>query len=396
MVSRRLESFGTTVFAAMSARAAEVGAVNLGQGFPDFEGPGWLLDELGRAAREHPNQYAPTAGLPELREAIAERWHIDTGCHADPEREITVTTGATEAMAAACLGLLDPGDKVVVFEPYYDAYRAALAMAGAEGVFVPLHRRDDGSFAFDIAELRDAVARPGVRAVLVNTPHNPTGKVFDAEELAEIARLCVAHDRFAITDEVYERLLFDGATHTNLATLDGMRERTLTISSLGKTMSVTGWKIGWAIAPPELTAGVRAAHQYLTFSVNTPAQHAAARALREGEPYWRSLAHDLARRRDTLAQTLAGLGFRFATPKSGYFILADHTAVSGRLGLEDDIALCEHLIEHAGVVAIPPTAFYERQDLGKPLIRFAFCKKGETIEEASRRLRGNAASSASA
>ena len=387
LIADRLKPFGTTVFARISAQAAQKQAVNLGQGFPDFGGPEWLLDALAAAAKAGSQQYAPSPGIPELRSALAGRWMSDTGLAVDAQTQVTVTTGATEAMAAAMLGLFNPGDRVVVFEPYYDAYRAAAAMAGVEPVFVPLHRQSDGTFAFDEAEFRTAAAEAGVRAVLVNTPHNPTGKVFSREEMRVIAGACLEHGLVGITDEVYERLVFDDAEHVRLATLDGMADRTLTISSLGKTMSVTGWKIGWAIGPAHLTGGVRSAHQFLTFSVNTPAQRAAALAVREGEAYWTSLASDLGKRRDELCGALAAIGFRFATPRSGYFVLADHTKVSGPLGIADDVAFCEHLIEHAGVATIPPSAFYDHPELGRPLIRFAFCKTPGTIEEAVRRLR---------
>lgn len=390
----RLQAFGTTVFAEISRRALAAQAVNLGQGFPDFEGPDFVKDAAERALRDHPNQYAPMGGLPVLARAIADRWREDARATVDPASEVTVTAGCTEAIAAAILGLINPGDKVIVFEPFYDSYVACLAMAGAEMLPVALRPGTDGRFGFDPEELARAAATPGARAILVNTPHNPTGKVFSAQELHTIARLCCAHDLLAITDEVYDRLVYrdkfnPDAQHVRLATLPDMQPRTITLNSIGKTFSLTGWKIGWAIAPPHLTAGVRAAHQFLTFAVATPLQRAAAVALGVDDSYYAQLADTFRAQRDLLAEALESLGFRFARPAGGYFILADHTQVSQRLGLAgDDMAICDHLIDKVGVATIPPRVFYVRKELGRSLLRFAFCKTEATLRAGVERLGG--------
>jgi N-succinyldiaminopimelate aminotransferase len=274
---------------------------------------------------------------------------------------------------------------VVVFEPYYDAYAADAALAGARVVCVPLRSQRDGSFAFDPAELAGAVS-PKARAILLNTPHNPTGKVFDRGELGIIASLALERDLLVIADEVYDRLVFDEVEHVSIATLPGMRERTITLGSFGKTFSLTGWKIGWAIAPPDLTAAVRSAHQFINYAVATPLQHAAAEALSADPSYFDGFRRDFQARRDLLSGALLNLGFSFAAPKGGYFILADHTAVSRPLGLANDVELCRWLIERAGVATIPPTAFYRHPEHGKHLLRFAFCKTTETLTEAAARL----------
>ncbi len=386
-VSERFAPFGTTIFAEMTRLAQEHGAVNLSQGFPDFDGPGFVRQAAARATTggdPSANQYARMQGLPALNEVIARQWAERTGIARDPSREVTVTSGCTEALAATFLGLLNPGDEVVMFEPFYDSYRACAAMAGAGVKFVPLRPGlgAGGGFGFDESELRAAFTGR-TRAILVNTPHNPTGKVFTRHELEIIARLCNEHDVLAITDEVYERLVYlEERPHVSLATLEGMAERTVTLSSLGKTFSLTGWKIGWAIAPTGLSAGVRSAHQFLTFAVATPLQHAAAEALTNGEEYVRGLVEEYRASREFLAGVLERTGLRVFPTEGTYFIMADHSA----LGFEDDVAFCRHLTSEIGVAAIPPSAFYSRKDLGKHLVRFAFCKKRETLEEAAKRL----------
>jgi N-succinyldiaminopimelate aminotransferase len=388
--ANRLKPFGTTVFAEITAKAVAANAVNLGQGFPDFEGPDAVKDALARALREHPNQYAPMPGVPALRGAIAEHAAPKLGRRPDPDAEITVTAGCTEAIPATTLGLLNPGDRVVVFEPFYDAYPVACALAGAEPIYVPLREQPDGAFAFEPDELAAAASEPGVRALILNTPHNPTGKVFSLSELEQIARVCIEHDLIAISDEVYEELVYDDAAHIPLAAIDGMAERTVTLSSFGKTFSLTGWKVGWAIAPPHLTAGIRSAHQFITYAVNTPTQHAAAFALSsdEGRASIAELRLTLASRRDLLCDELGSLGFGFSKPKSGYFVLANHRALSEPLGIADDRGFVGHLIEAAGVAAIPPSAFYAEasRQLAHPLVRFAFCKTEATLRDAIARL----------
>lgn len=387
-VAQRLARFGTTIFTEMTALAQKHGAVNLAQGFPDFDGPAWALGAVDEAIRAGHNQYAPMPGTPVLRRAIAEDFSARAGLSVDPDRDVTVTAGCTEAIAAVMLGVLNPGDEVILFEPFYDSYRATVAMAGGIPKFVALRPDAHGAFMFDEAELGAAFSSR-TRMVLVNTPHNPTGKVFTRDELDLIARLCVRHGVIAVTDEVYEHLVFDpGLPHLHLAAFDGMRERTITLSSLGKTFSFTGWKVGWAIAPPGLTAGVRAAHQFLTFSGAHPMQHAAAALLQHGRPAIAELVLLLKSNREFLASVLREIGLKVFAPSGTYFIMADHTGVhlSGS-GAGDDRAFCRWLTEKVGVAAIPPSVFYEREELGRGLVRFAFVKKRSTMEEAAARLR---------
>lgn len=386
MIADRFSPFGTTIFAEMTALANTHKAVNLSQGFPDFDGPDLGKQAAIEAMNAGQNQYAPMPGVPALLEAISGWASRVSNIDCDPDHEITVTSGCTEAIAATMLGLLNPGDEVVVFEPYYDSYRACIAMADAVPKFVTMHQTPEG-FAYNSEDLRDAFSNR-TRAVLINTPHNPTGTVFNDQQLSEIADLCIAHNTIAISDEVYERLVYDGHTHRSIATLPGMRERTVVLSSSGKSFSLTGWKIGWAIAPPSLTAGIRSAHQFLTFAVPTPLQHGVAALLNDGEHEIDSLVKHYTHTRSLLGEALQELGFEFTLPHGSYFILADHTRVTEKLGLETDVDLCRWLPEHAGVAAIPPSAFYSKHADGSKLVRFAFCKKTETIDEAIRRLRG--------
>lgn len=385
----RLRPFGTTIFAEMTTLARAHDAVNLSQGFPDEDGPPLLKQAAARALHEHDNQYAPLPGTPDLLAAISNWWRSQGNREADPAREITVTAGCTEAIASSLLGLLDPGDEVILFEPFYDSYRACVAMAGATPRFIAL-RPEGGRFVFDESELRRAFT-PKTRAILVNTPHNPTGKVFTADELRLIADLCLEHGIVAITDEVYERLVYStdqGRPHRSLASFDGMSDRTITLSSLGKTFSMTGWKIGWAIAPPPLTAAVRAAHQFLTFSITRPLQHAAAEALADPSSLvWvEELRRALLRRRASFCGALERLGFGVIAPDAGYFVMADHTAVSRRLGVSDDAEFVRRMTAEARVAAIPPTAFCDRPELCRPFVRFAFCKNERLLAEADARL----------
>lgn len=381
----RFAPFGTTIFAEMSALALEHGAINLSQGFPDFDGPGFIKDAVTAAMAAGRNQYAPMPGTPELRRAVAAWFGGSSGLDVDAEREVTVTAGCTEAIAAAVLGLVNSGERVVVFEPFYDSYRACLAMAGAQGAWAPLRARD-GRFVFDEAELRAAFAG-GARAILLNTPHNPTGKVFTRAELELIRDLCVEHDAVAIVDEVYERLWYEAdRPHVHLAAIDGMRDRTLTLSSLGKSFSLTGWKIGWAVGPGNLTAGVRAAHQFLTFAVATPLQLGAAAALTDGDESVRELCAHYRAMRDLLGASLTRCGLGVVVPEGSYFIMADHTPVSAARGLADDVAFCRWLTAGVGVAAIPPSAFYATPSHGARFARFAFCKTEETMRRAIERL----------
>lgn len=377
-VSERLRPFGTTIFAEISRLAHEVEAVNLGQGFPDFDGPEEVKEAAIGAIRDGHSQYAPMGGVPDLTQAIADRFAHAAGVPVEP-LHVTVTAGCTEAIPAAMLGLVNPGDEVVTFEPYYDSYRACIAMAGATPRFVPLRAPD---FTFDPGELAGAF-NERTRAILVNTPHNPSGRVLTRAELTLIAELCQKWDAIAITDEVYEHIVFDGNDHISLASLPGMWDRTVTLSSIGKTFSLTGWKIGWAIAPEHLTKGVRSAHQFLTYAVNTPMQHAAAAALQMPATYFAELASMYRSRRDMLCEALIEIGFEVRPPQGTYFVLADHSP----FGMGDDVAFCKHLIESVGVAAIPPTAFYEHKEYGRSLVRFAFCKREQTLARAIDRLR---------
>jgi len=383
-IAHRFRPFGGSIFAEMTALAVRHSAVNLAQGFPDFDGPAAAKEAAARAMHEGHNQYARMIGVPVLNRAIAGSWAALGRGEIDPEANVTVTNGCSEAIPATILGLLNPGDEVVVFEPFFDFYVTAIAMAGAVPRFVTLRPPADGHRAwwFDPAELRAAIG-PRTRAIIVNTPHNPTGKVYTREELDIIAGECIRHGLVAITDEVYEHLTFEPELpHVSLATLPGMWERTITLSSLGKTFSLTGWKIGWAVAPQPLSGVVRAAHQYLTFCAATPLQHGAAAVLEAPGDYASGLRRLFIENRDALSAALSRAGLRVFPSHSTYFVMADHTP----LRFADDRAFCYHLTERVGVAAIPPSVFYGTPGLGRDLVRFAFCKKRETIAEAIRRL----------
>ncbi|MGI5272807.1 pyridoxal phosphate-dependent aminotransferase [Nonomuraea sp. CA-218870] len=377
----RMRSFGTTIFAEMSALAVRTGAINLGQGFPDTDGPAAMLDHAVRAIRSGANQYPPGPGVPELRQAVSEHRLEHYGLAYDPAGEVLVTVGATEAVAASILALCEPGDEVVAFEPYYDSYAASIALAQARLVGVTL-RPDRGRFAFDPDELRAAIT-PRTRVILVNSPHNPTGTVFTREELTLIAELCREHDLIAVTDEVYEHLTFDGVGHVPLATLPGMRERTVMISSAGKTFSVTGWKTGWICAPAPLVSAVQTVKQFLTFTASAPWQSAVAYGLRHERAWVTALRDSLQDKRDRLMAGLAAAGFEVFRPAGTYFVQTDIRP----LGFGDGVALTRRLPELAGVVAIPTQVFYEHAERGRHFVRFAFCKKDEVIDEAVTRLK---------
>ncbi len=369
-----------TIFAEMSALAASTGAINLGQGFPDEDGPQQVLDAAKRAIDEGANQYPPGRGIPELREAIAHHQRRFYGLTVDPDREVLVTAGATEAIAATLLALLEPGDEVVTFEPFYDSYAAMIALAGARHVTVPLRAPD---FRPELDELRDAVTAR-TRIILINSPHNPTGAVLDRETLELIVELANQHDTLIVTDEVYEHLTSDGAEHIPISTLPGARERTVTISSGGKTFSVTGWKIGWLIAPAELVDAVLAVKQFLSYVNGAPFQPAIALGLGLPDSYFADAATALAAKRDLLGSGLRRAGFEVSRPSGSYFLIAD----AASLGFHDAVELCRRLPELAGVVGIPLTAFVrpERQDGYRSLVRFAFCKRTEVLEQAAAQL----------
>ena len=382
----RMRPFGTTIFAEMSALAVKTGAVNLGQGFPDTDGPKEMLDAAADAIHTGQNQYPPGPGILALRAAISAHQQRFWGLDYDPDGEVLVTAGATEAVAAAILALCEPGDEVVCFEPYYDSYAASIALAGAVRRPVTLRPGADGRYAVDPDELRGAFG-PRTRMVLLNSPHNPTGKVFSRAELGLVAELCQAYDVYAVTDEVYEHLVFtDAATpHVPLATLPGMRERTLRISSAGKTFSCTGWKIGWASGPRELVSAALRVKQFLTFVNGSPFQPAIALALGLPDSYFEDFRAGLQAQRDLLVAGLRDAGFGVLTPDGTYFVTADITPLGGTDGVE----FCRALPERSGVVAVPTQVFYDHEDAGRRLVRFAFCKRPAVLNEAVARLRKN-------
>ncbi|KAF4409803.1 MULTISPECIES: pyridoxal phosphate-dependent aminotransferase [Streptomyces] len=381
LLNRRLAEFGTTIFAEMSALALSTGSINLGQGFPDTDGPEEIREAAVRALRDgRGNQYPPGPGVPELRAAIAGHQQRYYGLGYDPDSEVLVTAGATEAVAAALLALLEPGDEVIALEPYYDSYAAGIALAG--GVRVPVTLRPaDGSYHLDLDELRAAVT-PRTRLILLNTPHNPTGTVLTREELAAIAELACERDLLVVTDEVYEHLVFDGE-HIPVACFPGMRERTVSISSAGKTFSFTGWKVGWVTGAPELVTAVRSAKQYLTYVSAGPFQHAVAEALRLPDSYFTALREDLRGKRDLLVDGLTEAGFAVYRPAGTYFVTTDIRP----LGFDDGFAFCRALPERCGVVAVPTAVFYDHREQGAPFVRFAFCKRRSVLSEASARLK---------
>lgn len=377
----RLRPFTSTIFAEMTALAVRTEAVNLGQGFPDTDGPAGMLDAAKEALYGGANQYPPGPGRPELRAAVA-RHRTRYGLEYDSGTEILVTAGATEAIAAALLALVEPGDEVIVIEPYYDSYAAAVAMAGATRRVVPLVEGEGGRFALDLDALRAAVG-PRTRAILVNSPHNPTGTVFTPAELAALAELCVEHDLLAITDEVYEHLVFDGAEHLPLATFPGMWERTVSISSAGKTFNCTGWKIGWVCSTPDLVAAVKATKQFITFVSGGPLQPAVAHALDHELDWVAGLRESLEVKRDRLSAGLAEAGFGVRSSAGTYFVCADVRP----LGFTDAAELAWQLPERVGVAAVPVSVFTDHPEEWKHVLRFAFCKRDEVLDEAVTRLR---------
>ena len=374
----RLQPFGTTIFAEMSALAVETGAINLGQGFPDSDGPDLVKQAAVDAIRAGHNQYPPGIGIPELRTAIRAHQQRFYGLEYDAGAEILVTAGATEAIAAALLALCSPGDEVVTFEPYYDSYAACIAMAGATRRVVTLRAPD---YSFEPDELRAAIT-PRTRLVLLNSPHNPTGKVFTRAELALVADLVREHDLLVVTDEVYEHLVYDGE-HVPIATLPGMRERTLTIGSGGKTFAFTGWKVGWVCASPELVIAVKTAKQFLTYVSSGPFQYAIAVGLQLPDSYFAQFRNEMLEKRDRLCAGLTDAGFDVLRPQGTYFATVDIRS----FGETDGLAFCRSLPRRCGVVAVPSVVFYDDVEAGAPLVRFACCKRMEVLDEACTRLK---------
>ena len=378
-LTAKLQGFGTTIFAEMSALAVATGSVNLGQGFPDTDGPREVLDAAIAAINGGLNQYPPGLGMPVLREAIAAHQQRFYGLTYDPATEVLVTAGATEALAGALLGLLDTGDEVVLFEPMYDSYQACIALAGAVAKTVTLR---PPNYDFDPAELRAAIS-PKTKLILVNTPHNPTGKVLDRAELQSIADLAIEHELIVLTDEVYEHLTFDGVEHIAMATLPGMRDRVLNISSGGKTFNTTGWKVGWLCGPPVLVAAARTAKQFLTYVSSGPFQPAIAVGLGLPDSYFAEFAAGMQARRDRLMPGLESAGFEVYPTKGTYFVTVDIRPLQPD---GDGLAFCRQLPHRCGVVAIPNEVFYANKHEGKHLVRFAFCKQFEVLDEAVARL----------
>jgi len=377
-LSDKAAQFTESVIREMTRLALAHNAVNLSQGFPDFGAP----EEIKAAARDaitrDINQYAITWGAKSLRDAIAEKFQRAQGVTIDPEREITVCCGSTEAMMSAMMAIINPGDEVVVFEPFYENYGPDAILSGASPRFVRLRAPD---WSFDADELARAFSSK-TKAIILNTPNNPTGKVFSRAEMETIRDLCVRHNAFLITDEIYEHMLYDGATHISAATIDGLRERTITINALSKTYSVTGWRVGWAIAPPEVSSAIRKVHDFLTVGAAAPLQEAGAVALRFPESYYQQLASDYLQRRDRLLGLLSGVGFQCFTPRGAYYIMTDISA----FGFANDVEFARYLVKEIGVASVPGSSFYHNPADGAQQLRFTFCKKEATLAEASRRL----------
>lgn len=378
-VAKRLQPFGVTIFTEMTELARRHDAINLGQGYPDWEGAARVKEAAieSISSGDH-DQYPPSPGVPELRAAIARRYSPRLGQDIDPDTDVTVTCGCTEALAASFLGLLDPGDEVVLIEPFYDSYPANAAMAGAVPRFVTLEPPD---FSLDPDRLASVVG-PATRVIVINNPHNPTGRVYGRSELQAIADLAMEFDCVVIADEVYEEMTYDGREHVSIATLDGMWDRTLTLSSLGKTYSLTGWKLGWALGPDHLTRAMRSAHQFLTFTTPTPVQLGAVAAMGVDDGFYEAMRLGYQAKRDLLVAGLSEVGFEVYVPEGTYFLMADHT----QFGRGTDTEFCRWLAEEARVVAIPPSVFYSKPARGQDMVRFAFCKQEGTLAEAVGRL----------
>ncbi len=378
MVAEKWRPFGETIFTTMTILARECNALDLSQGYPNFDGPEWIKAAAIEAIEKGENQYPPGIGLPILRRAIADATREEWGINYDADSEVTVYSGATEAIFASIQALINDGDEVITFAPTYDSYAPAVMAAGGRIEALPLPFPDYG---IDMDRLEELVTKR-TRLLILNTPHNPTGKVFTRTELESLAELCLRHDLLVLTDEVYEQITLDGQRHLPIATLPGMRERTVRISSLGKTFSLTGWKIGYTTAPAPLTEAVRMPHQFITFATASVLQHGAAAALKNGSEYYPELRREYQERLDTLFPVLKEVGLEPSRPQGTYFILCNHE----RFGFKDDVAFCRFLAKEIGVAAIPPSYFYRERKGGRNLVRFCFCKTLDTLRQAARRL----------
>ncbi|MBI2237261.1 MAG: aminotransferase class I/II-fold pyridoxal phosphate-dependent enzyme [Actinobacteria bacterium] len=378
-ISARAASFTESVIREMTRLAMEHDAINLAQGFPDFPAPAEVKEAARRAVADDLNQYPITWGEQELREAIAAKYERVYGMKVDPERNLCVTCGSTEGMISSILGILDPGDEVVIFEPYYENYGPDTILAGAVPRFVSLR---GPAWSFDEGELAAAFT-DRTRGIILNTPNNPTGKVFTREELEAIAGLCQKWGAVAFTDEIYEHITYDGASHVPIATLPGMEDRTVTVNALSKTYAVTGWRVGWAIAPAELAGGIRAVHDFLTVGAPTPLQHAGVVALGLPDAYYEAMAHEYVERRALMLEILGEGGFEVTPPQGAYYVMAGIS----HLGFADDVEAALHMVERVGVAVVPGSSFFSRPELGRQVVRFSFCKRLETLRDAGERLR---------
>jgi aspartate/methionine/tyrosine aminotransferase len=377
-ISRKAQQFTESVIREMTRLAMRYDAINLAQGFPDFPAPGEVKEAAIRAIRADVNQYSITWGAREFRRAIAERFEVDTGITVDPERELTVCCGATEAMISSLLAVVDPGEEVVVFEPFYENYGPDAIICGATPRFVRLRPPD---WSFDTEELT-AAFNENTRAIVLNTPNNPTGKVFTCRELESVAALCHRWDTYVVSDEIYQYMVYDGMRHISIATLPGMRERTITINSMSKTYSVTGWRVGYAIAPPEVSNAIRKMHDFITVGAPAPLQEAGSRALRMPDEYYQKLCLEYAARRDRFVPVLEGAGFRCFKPRGAYYVMTD---ISG-FGFPDDVAFAQYLVQDVGVAVVPGSSFYSQPQAGRQQVRFCYSKSDATLDEAARRL----------
>ncbi|HLV88522.1 MAG TPA: aminotransferase class I/II-fold pyridoxal phosphate-dependent enzyme [Candidatus Sulfotelmatobacter sp.] len=382
-LSDKVEHFTESVIREMTRQAMLYGAINLAQGFPDFSAPAEIKQAAQKAVAADVNQYAITWGSKGLRNAIARQTEVWQGIKVDPEKEITVCCGSTEAMISTLLAVCNAGDEVVIFEPYYENYGPDSVLSGAKPKFVKLRppKKDGGEWTFDEQELRKAFHRH-TKAIIVNTPNNPTGKVFTRAELELIRELCLEYDVLAITDEIYEHILYDGTKHISMASLNGMRERTVTINGMSKTYSVTGWRVGWAIAPEKISNAIRKVHDFLTVGAPAPLQEAGIEALSLPAEYYTRLAEGYRVRRDHLVPALHAAGFRCFLPRGAYYVMTDIAA----FGFEDDVSFAKYLVQEIGIATVPGSSFYRDPRDGARQVRFAFCKKTETLDEAAKRL----------